>query len=301
VGVDVFFVISGFLITSIIIDSLELDRFSFLEFYSRRARRILPALLLVVLIAIPGAWIVMLPEDFKQFAESVGAVGAFASNILFWMKSGYFAAGAENDPLLHTWSLAVEEQFYIGFPLLMLAIWRVRREAVILILSAILVASFALCEWASHGHPDANFYLTPMRAWELMIGCLAAVAVHQAGLRVNAALGWVGLLMILVPIFVYNSQTPFPSLYALLPTVGTALVLVCVDNSTSIGGTIPFNPRFRHDRRDQLQCLSLASTNVRSCADIISRRTRHRGDAVACGDYYLSRICELAFCGATIP
>jgi peptidoglycan/LPS O-acetylase OafA/YrhL len=235
VGVDVFFVISGFLITSIIIDSLELDRFSFLEFYSRRARRILPALLLVVLIAIPGAWIVMLPEDFKQFAESVGAVGAFASNILFWMKSGYFAAGAENDPLLHTWSLAVEEQFYIGFPLLMLAIWRVRREAVILILSAILVASFALCEWASHGHPDANFYLTPMRAWELMIGCLAAVAVHQAGLRVNAALGWVGLLMILVPIFVYNSQTPFPSLYALLPTVGTALVLVCVDNSTSIG------------------------------------------------------------------
>jgi peptidoglycan/LPS O-acetylase OafA/YrhL len=235
VGVDVFFVISGFLITSIIVDALEQDRFSFLEFYSRRARRILPALVLVVLVAIPAAWMIMLPEDFKQFAESVGAVGAFASNLLFWMKSGYFAAGAENNPLLHTWSLAVEEQFYIAFPLLMLAVWRLRLVAVTLILAAIFVVSLALSEWSSHDYPDADFYLTPMRAWELMVGALATLWVHHAGLRARGFLGWLGLSMIFAAIFVYNSHTPFPSLYALLPTVGTALVLVCVDGTTTVG------------------------------------------------------------------
>lgn len=235
VGVDVFFVISGFLITSIIIEALEQNRFSFLEFYSRRARRILPALLLIVLLTIPAAWMILLPEDFKQFSESVGAVGAFASNILFWMKSGYFAAGSENDPLLHTWSLAVEEQFYIGFPLLLLAVWRIQRNAVVFVLVGIFVASLVLCQWASLGHPDANFYLTPTRAWELMLGGLATLYVHRYSLRPNALVGWAGLLMILISIFVYDSRTPFPSLYALLPTVGTMLVLVCADGTTSPG------------------------------------------------------------------
>jgi peptidoglycan/LPS O-acetylase OafA/YrhL len=235
VGVDVFFVISGFLITSIIVESLEQDRFSFFDFYSRRARRILPALLLVVLLAIPAAWLIMLPEDFKQFAESVGAVGVFASNVLFWMKSGYFAAGAENNPLLHTWSLAVEEQFYIGFPLLMILLWRRHRSAILITLATILVASLVLCEWAWRSHPDANFYLLPTRAWELMLGCLSALVVNRIGLRANSALGWAGFLMVLVPIFIYSPQTPFPSLYALVPTAGTAMVLVCADSTTTIG------------------------------------------------------------------
>lgn len=118
-GVDVFFVISGYLITTIIAEALDSERFSLIEFYARRSRRIVPSLTVVVLLTLPAAWLIMLPESFKQFAESVAAVGLFSSNFLFWMKSGYFDTGAELKPLLHTWSLAVEEQYYVFFPVMM--------------------------------------------------------------------------------------------------------------------------------------------------------------------------------------
>jgi peptidoglycan/LPS O-acetylase OafA/YrhL len=235
IGVDVFFVISGFLITTIIIEALEREKFSFFEFYSRRVRRILPVLVFVVLVTISAAWLIMLPEDFKQFAESVGAVGAFSSNLLFWWKSGYFAASTENKPLLHTWSLAVEEQYYIVFPLLLLAVWRLRHRRVALVLASVFAASLVLSQWTAHAHPDFDFYLAPTRAWELMIGSLAALWVHRFGLRPNSVLGLIGLAMIVASVFIFDSQTPFPSLYALLPTVGATAVLMCADGSTPVG------------------------------------------------------------------
>ena len=130
VGVDVFFVISGYLITTIIIDDIENNRFSIVNFYERRARRILPALFFVMLVCIPFAWMWMLPEQMKDFSQSFVAVALFASNILFWQESDYFDAASEEKPLLHTWSLAVEEQYYLLFPIFLLLAWRFGRNKV---------------------------------------------------------------------------------------------------------------------------------------------------------------------------
>ena len=134
IGVDVFFVISGYLITSIILSELTQDSFSVLSFYERRARRILPALFLVMLSCIPFAWFWLTPNDLKDFGESLIAVSTFSSNFLFWLESGYFEATAELKPLLHTWSLAVEEQYYIIFPIFLFVFWRLGIKWILLIL-----------------------------------------------------------------------------------------------------------------------------------------------------------------------
>ena len=134
VGVDVFFVISGYLITSIILAEQAKGQFSLVRFYERRARRILPALLLVVAVCIPVAWVLLLPNDYFDFSESLVAVAAFASNILFNLRSGYFEADAELKPLLHTWSLGVEEQFYLLFPLLLMGLARLGFRAMVAVL-----------------------------------------------------------------------------------------------------------------------------------------------------------------------
>jgi peptidoglycan/LPS O-acetylase OafA/YrhL len=133
VGVDVFFVISGYLITSILIGELEQGNFSIARFYERRARRILPALFFVMLCCIPFAWMWMLPSELKDFSQSIAAVVFFASNVLFWREEGYFAPTAELKPLLHTWSLAVEEQYYLLFPVFLLLAWRFGRNRVFLL------------------------------------------------------------------------------------------------------------------------------------------------------------------------
>ncbi|RLJ36214.1 peptidoglycan/LPS O-acetylase OafA/YrhL [Litoreibacter meonggei] len=226
VGVDVFFVISGFLITTIILQKIDEGRFSLLDFYARRARRILPALILVVLCTTPFAWIWMLPTEFKDYAQSVAAVGLFSSNFLFWIESGYFAAAAEQKPLLHTWSLAVEEQYYILFPLMMMALWARLPKATTILLAAIFVVSLALAEVMWRVAPDANFYLLPTRAWELMTGSLCAIFVLKRGVQSNNLASGIGLLAITVSIFAFDAHTPFPSLYALAPVIGTGLVLV---------------------------------------------------------------------------
>ena len=130
VGVDAFFVISGYLITTILIENIENKRFSIVNFYERRARRILPALFFVMLVCIPVAWMWMLPNQMKDFSQSLVAVSLFASNILFWRESGYFATAAEEKPLLHTWSLAVEEQYYVLFPIFLILTWRFGKNRV---------------------------------------------------------------------------------------------------------------------------------------------------------------------------
>jgi len=232
VGVDVFFVISGYLITTILIDDMENKRFSIVNFYERRARRILPALFFVMLACIPFAWMWMVPSQMKEFSQSLIAVSLFASNILFWRESGYFAAAAEEKPLLHTWSLAVEEQYYVLFPIFLILAWRVGKNRVFWMIVVMAAISLLLSEWGWRNYPTANFYLAPTRAWELFAGSIAAFVVQKQGVQKNNLLATLGLAAIVFSIFFYDENTPFPSVYALVPVLGVMLLVLCADKAT---------------------------------------------------------------------
>lgn len=230
VGVDVFFVISGYLITDILVRELDEGCFSLWSFYERRARRILPPLVLVVLCCLPAAWVLLLPADMTSFAHSLVAVATFSSNILFWQESGYFDTATDLKPLLHTWSLAVEEQFYIFFPLLLMLLRQRWRRSLVPVLGALCLASLGLAQWGAYAKPDATFYLLPTRGWELLIGAFAALYLRNKTLTpmpiIGDALSVAGLGAIGLAIFAYGAQTPFPSLYALVPTLGTVLIIL---------------------------------------------------------------------------
>jgi|TARA_B110000238_G_scaffold185862_1_gene214466 peptidoglycan/LPS O-acetylase OafA/YrhL len=232
VGVDVFFVISGYLITTILIEDIESNRFSILNFYERRARRILPALFFVMFVCIPFSWMWMLPGQLRDFSQSLMAVGLFSSNILFWLESGYFETAAEAKPLLHTWSLAVEEQYYVLFPIFLFFAWRFGKNRVFSMIVAFAAISLGLSEWGWRNQAAANFYLAPTRAWELFAGSLAAFVVLKRGVQSNNTLSLLGLVAILFAIFAYDENTPFPSLYALVPVIGVALLVLFADAKT---------------------------------------------------------------------
>ena len=232
VGVDVFFVISGYLITTILIEDIENKRFSLLNFYERRARRILPALFFVMLVCIPFAWMWMLPTQMKDFSQSLVAVSLFASNILFWRESGYFAATSEEKPLLHTWSLAVEEQYYVFFPIFLILAWRFGKNRVFWMIVVLAAISLMLSEWGWRNKATANFYLAPTRAWELLAGSIAAFIVQKRGVQKNDALSLLGLAAIIFSIFAYDENTPFPSVYALVPVLGVILLVLFADKET---------------------------------------------------------------------
>lgn len=240
VGVDIFFVISGYLITTIILSELERGKFSIISFYERRARRILPALFLIMLLCILFAWFWLLPRDMTDFLESLMAVSVFSSNILFWHESGYFEAAAELKPLLHTWSLSVEEQYYVIFPLFLMLIWRAGYRWMLLLIFIGFVASLTLAQWASVAKPAAAFYLLPTRAWELVLGAFTAFYLsktnHRAPITELGELGGcLGLALILFSVFTFSNAIPFPGFYALLPTVGAALIILFSTNRTVIG------------------------------------------------------------------
>jgi peptidoglycan/LPS O-acetylase OafA/YrhL len=232
VGVDVFFVISGYLITTILIEDLENQRFSLVNFYERRARRILPALFFVMFVCIPFAWMWMLPSQMKDFSQSLVAVSLFASNVLFWRESGYFDGAAEEKPLLHTWSLAVEEQYYVIFPIFLFLAWRYGKNRVFWMIVAMASISLLLSEWGWRNKATANFYLAPTRAWELFAGSIAAFIVQKNGVRKNNFLALLGLAAITFSIFAYDESTPFPSLYALVPVLGVVLLILYADKDT---------------------------------------------------------------------
>lgn len=242
VGVDVFFVISGYLITSIILTQKAAGTFSLLDFYERRARRILPALFLVMTICIPLSWLYLwgLPSDMKDFSQSLIAVSIFASNILFWRESGYFDTAAELKPLLHTWSLAVEEQYYVLFPLFMLLMWRFAKQWTVAVLSVGAVSSFSLAQWYGYNKPGATFFLLPTRGWEIAIGALVAFYFARYPQRQLSRLAQelgslIGLSLIVYAVFVYSETNPFPSAYTLAPTLGTALIILCTTPTTLVG------------------------------------------------------------------
>ncbi len=247
VGVDVFFVISGYLITSILLTDLDRGRFSLLTFYERRARRILPALFLTVLLCMPFAWMWLMTRELREFGASLVAVATFSSNILFWRESGYFETASELKPLLHTWSLAVEEQFYIFFPLALMACWGFGKRNITALLAITALASLMLAQWATGAQPDAGFFLLPTRAWELLLGSLLALhfnraAPPQPSPAMAQALSLMGLGLILASILVYDSGTPFPGLHALVPTVGAALVIFCAGPGTLAGRLLGTRP-----------------------------------------------------------
>ena len=246
VGVDVFFVISGYLITTIIIAELAEGRFSLTVFYERRARRILPALFFVMLFSTLFALLWLAPSELKDFGQGLIAVSTFWSNVLFWQQSGYFETAAELNPLLHTWSLAVEEQFYIFFPLLLLLAWRISLKFVCLMLVVIFVLSISAAQWGVYQSPSAAFYLLPMRAWELLIG--SAIALYLRFNRpldsrlANEAISLLGLAMVVFAIVAFDQTTPFPGVYAVLPTLGTALLILCATPSTTVCKVLSLKP-----------------------------------------------------------
>lgn len=232
VGVDVFFVISGYLITTILIEDIENKRFSIVNFYERRARRILPALFFVMLVCIPFAWIWMLPSQMKDFSQSLVAVSLFASNVLFWRESGYFDEAAEEKPLLHTWSLAVEEQYYVLFPIFLILAWRFGKNRVFWMVVVMAATSLLLSEWGWRNKTTANFYLAPTRVWELFAGSITAFIVQKRGVQKNNPLALLGLAAIIFSIFAYDESTPFPSVYALVPVMGVVLLVLYAAKDT---------------------------------------------------------------------
>jgi peptidoglycan/LPS O-acetylase OafA/YrhL len=226
IGVDIFFVISGFLISSIIFRNLEEDRFSYAEFYVRRIKRIFPALLLVLIACLICGWF-EIPNEYKQMGKHVAAGAAFVSNFALWKDAGYFDAAADQKPLLHLWSLGIEEQFYIFWPLLLGFVWK-RKYNFLTITLLILCGSFLVNVGTVHSHPIAAYYSPLSRFWELMIGGILAYLTLHRPHRLPKKTNWlsiVGMLMILPPVLILNKDSAFPGWWALLPTVGAFLVL----------------------------------------------------------------------------
>ena len=235
VGVDVFFVISGYLITFILLNDIKLNRLSILKFYERRARRILPALFAVIFTTIPFEWFFLPPMQLKDFFESIFTVVLFLSNFLFWSESGYFDLASEAKPLIHTWSLAIEEQFYLFFPALLIFLARRLPGKELIYIFSIAVLSLIFAEYGWRYFPSANFYLLPFRAWELFVGAIVAFFVFKGGVKHNDTLAGVGMAAIVVSIFYFDSYTPFPSGYGLVPVLGSALILLYGDANTLVG------------------------------------------------------------------
>ncbi|MBI5094616.1 MAG: acyltransferase [Candidatus Hydrogenedentes bacterium] len=233
VGVDMFFVISGFLITSLIWKDLESGCFTFGQFWERRARRIVPAMVVVTLATLVAGWFLMLPRDFRSLGQASASQAVFGANIYYWKDSGYFSRNANEKPLLHTWSLAVEEQFYIIVPFLFWGMYRAAklrtRKAVLSLLSAGFIVSFALSVYGVALRLNAAFYLLPCRAWELSLGSIVAFLPPAPGLLcrrfVREFFALTGLTLILVPVFMYGPKTPFPGVAALSPCLGVALLI----------------------------------------------------------------------------
>lgn len=241
-GVDVFFVISGYLITTIILDDIAAKRFSILTFYEKRCRRILPAFVVMVLGSLVPAWLWMMPDEMRNFGQSVFASSIFSSNILFWTEAGYFSTGSEMKPLLHTWSLSVEEQFYLFFPLMLLALSHLRWRWTLLTIVLIAVFSLGLSELGWRRWPLANFYLLPFRAWELGMGALSAIFLRLYGERSNTLLSGVGFLVLAASFALFDDTTPMPSVYGLAPVLGTVLILVFASPDTWAGRLLSLKP-----------------------------------------------------------
>ena len=228
IGVDVFFVISGFLMASLIRGEMEQGAFGLARFYERRIRRIFPALFTVIIASAAAAWFLFHPIELEYFARSVMGAALLASNITFWKESGYFDTSAQVKPLLHTWSLAVEEQFYIAFPLLLVLLGRLgRRRLIIVTLALLLLGSFVFSVWEVERSPVSAFYLAPSRFWELLLGAVLAfgIAPNPRSVMLSQVMALLGVVLIGFAVLSYTETTPLPGVNALVPCLGAALVI----------------------------------------------------------------------------
>lgn len=240
VGVDVFFVISGFLITSLILREQSNGSFCLKQFWLRRIRRIIPAATVLVIATIIVGYILLLPDDFVDLGKSAIAQQLMASNVYFWKASGYFEGQSELKPLLHTWSLSVEEQFYLGYPLLLIALRRLSHTKLALALWVVLLGSFVVSIWGTTYYPTASFYLLPTRAWELLLGAVLVFMPRpkRESTLVMNLMSLLGLGTILGVALLYSAATPFPGLAAVLPCVGAAFVIYSNCKSTTLVGKL---------------------------------------------------------------
>jgi len=239
VGVDVFFVISGYLITSIILNDLNKDNFSFKNFYERRARRILPPLILVLLITSIISFVFLTHSELSSYFQSVISSLLFFSNLYFYKTTPYFREEAEIEPLLHTWSLSIEEQFYIIFPITIFLLHKFFRKYIILFLFFVFFTSLFICQFlAQNTGGTLNFYFTLSRAWELTLGAACAFMIFNQNLHISTRsknfISIIGISMIIFSILYFSKNIIYPSLYTLIPTFGTALIILFVDKNTLI-------------------------------------------------------------------
>ncbi len=227
IGVDIFFVISGFLITSIILKEINNGKFSIARFYERRIRRIFPALFFVIAVTSFGGAVLFEPASFIDLAATITSTTLFFSNIWLWQHAGYFDVASIERPLLHTWSLAVEEQFYIVFPLLLVAINRFFSNKYLHWLIGIWISSFLISIWGVHAHPNSTFYLVHTRAWELISGSILATGLLpqlKSEVKRNL-LSAGGFGLVLFSIVFYTESTPFPGASALVPVMGCSMLI----------------------------------------------------------------------------
>ncbi|WP_166424091.1 acyltransferase [Paraglaciecola sp. 20A4] len=226
-GVDIFFVISGYLIIGFICRDLRAEKFSLSDFYIKRIRRLFPALLATVIVTMIAAYCYLLPEEMTMFAKSVISTLLYVSNMFFYTQSDYFSADLKLAPLLHTWSLSVEEQFYILFPILLIGIIKYRPKALQLFLGIIAVMSFVLSEYLVRTDPSLAFFISPTRFWQFIVGGLLALNLHKMGLSksLSNVIGFGGLASLIICLFLYDKTTLFPGINAILPTVATLCVL----------------------------------------------------------------------------
>jgi len=248
IGVDVFFVISGYLITSIILHDQQRDKFSVLRFYERRARRILPALFLVMAATCIFAYAWMLPDELKNFGQSILATTLFSNNILLAITTNYWSLSGEFKPLLHTWSLGVEEQYYVLFPLLMILGWKFFRKHMAVVLGVAAFLSFAAANWGLFKKPEFDFYLLPTRAWEILVGAIAAFYLIGKKSTNNKyfwseLLGGIGFCLIVASVFINGrGHTLHGILYLTAPTLGAVLIILFSTENSVVGRILGWGP-----------------------------------------------------------
>lgn len=248
VGVDVFFVISGFLITSILLRDILADRFSFISFLERRIRRIVPAMLTTVAATMIVSWFVLLPDDYKRLGKAAISQVFMVSNIYHWSVAGYFGQSAETLPLLHTWSLSVEEQYYLILPALLVTVGWWNKSLIPKVIVMACLASFILGCWATPRYRDFSFYMLPVRAWELLLGSILA-SISGAWLSnrrwVCEVVSLGGLLGIVVAMATFKATTSFPGYHAALPCLGAVAFIWANGRSPTICGSILASPPIR--------------------------------------------------------
>lgn len=235
-GVDIFFVVSGFLVGGAIVASVKQREFSFLDFYMRRARRIFPALFVMLLVTFGVAWFLLPPLEMKLLSEGVGTSSLFLSNFYYMTTTGYFGLDAKTTFLLHTWSLSVEEQFYIVFPIVASGLFLILRRGIDIAVVCLGLSSFWLAYWLSQTYPTEVFYFSPARAWQLMLG----TAVASVAPKSDRLLSWAGAGLIVVGLVLGRQSQGFPDMAAVFVSVGTAVFLVYAKNSVGIGKLLSF-------------------------------------------------------------